>query len=174
MPVKFLADRRARLAYRPLGSRASHSSSGVSTKISTNSPVLDQLARHAPLGAERRDERHQHDQAGIDHQLRDLGDAADVLDPVGVGEAEVLVEAVADVVAVEQVGVAAERVQPLLDQVGDGRLAGAGQAGEPQHARLLALEPRRAPPCRRPAPASGCWWRGAAGTRSCRRRPWRW
>ena len=24
----------------------------------------------------------QHDQAGVDHELRDLGDAADVLDPV--------------------------------------------------------------------------------------------
>ena len=47
----------------------------------------------------------QHDQPGIDHQLGDLGDAADVLDAVGVGEAEVLVQAVADVVAVEQVGV---------------------------------------------------------------------
>ena len=57
--------------------------------------------------------------------LRDLGDAADVLDPVGVGEAEVAVEAVADVVAVEQVGVAAARVQLLLDEVGDRRLAGA-------------------------------------------------
>ena len=49
----------------------------------------------------------QHDQAGVDHQLGHLGDAADVLHPVGVGEAEVAVEAVADVVAVEQVGVAA-------------------------------------------------------------------
>ena len=39
--------------------------------------------------------------------LRDLRDAADVLDPVGVGEAEIAVEPVADVVAVEQVGVAA-------------------------------------------------------------------
>jgi hypothetical protein len=38
--------------------------------------------------------------------LRHLGHAADVLDAVGVGEAEVLVEPVADVVAVEQVGVA--------------------------------------------------------------------
>ena len=55
--------------------------------------------------------------------LRHLGDAADVLDAVGVGEAEVAVEPVAHVVAVEQVGVAAERVQLLLDQVGDGRLA---------------------------------------------------
>ena len=31
----------------------------------------------------------EHDQPGVDHQPRDLGDAADVLDAVGVGEAEV-------------------------------------------------------------------------------------
>ena len=105
----------------------------MSTKISTNSPVREQLAHHAPLGAERRDERAQHDQAGIDHQLGHLADAADVLDAVGVGEAEIAVEAVAHVVAVEQHGVDAARVQRLLDQIGDGRLAGAGQAGEPQH-----------------------------------------
>jgi hypothetical protein len=35
------------------------------------------------------------------HQLGHLGDAADVLHPVGIGEAEVAVEAVADIVAVE-------------------------------------------------------------------------
>ena len=66
-----------------------------------------QLARHAPLGAERRDEGDQHDQAGIDEQLGRLADAADVLHPVGIGEAEIAVEAVADIVAVEQIGVAA-------------------------------------------------------------------
>ena len=42
---------------------------------------------------------------GVGHQPRDLADAADVLDPVGLGEAEVAVEAVADIVAVEQEGV---------------------------------------------------------------------
>ena len=85
---------------------------------------LDPFACHLPLGAERRDERHEHDQAGVDHQPGDLGDAADVLDAVGIGEAEVLVEAVAYVVAVEQVRVPTELVQLALDDVGDGRLAG--------------------------------------------------
>jgi hypothetical protein len=51
-----------------------------------------------------------------------------------------LVQAVADVVAIEQVGVPAGRMQPLLHQVRDRRLARAGQSGEPQHAGLLALE----------------------------------
>ncbi len=72
--------------------------------------------------------------AGVDHQLGDLGDPADVLHPVGVGEAEILVEAVADVVAVQQVGVPAGAVQLLVDQVGDGRLAGPGEPREPEHA----------------------------------------
>src|SRR5690606_3705509 len=45
-----------------------------------------------------------------------------------------------DVVAIEQEGVAAVGEQPLVDEVGDGRLAGPGQAGEPQHQRLLALQ----------------------------------
>src|SRR3546814_1760488 len=62
--------------------------------------------------------------------------------PVGVGEAEVAVQSMADVVAIEQIGVVAQRVQALLDQVGDGRLAGARQAGEPQAARQLALAAR--------------------------------
>ena len=53
-------------------------------------------------------------------------------------------------------GVLAEREQPLLDQVGDGGLAGARQAGEPQHRRLLAASAPRAPPCPRRAGASGC------------------
>ena len=71
--------------------------------------------------------------------MRDLADAADVLDAVGLREAEIAVEAVADVVAVEQEGVAAERVEAALDQVGDRRLARSGEAGEPEDAGALAL-----------------------------------
>jgi MFS family permease len=103
-----------------------------------------QVARHPPLGAEGRDEGDEHDQAGIGDQLRHLGDAADVLDAVGVGEAEVAVEAVADIVAVEDVGVAAHRVQLLLDEVGDGRLARARQAGEPEHRGFWPFSAARA------------------------------
>jgi hypothetical protein len=47
---------------------------------------------------------------------------------------------VAHVVAVEQVGAEPVGVQPLLHQVGDGGLAGAGQAGEPHHAGLVPAE----------------------------------
>ncbi len=69
--------------------------------------LAHQLARHAPLGAEGRDEGHQHDQAGIHEQLGGLAHAADILHPVGIGEAQIPVEAVADIVAVQQIGVLA-------------------------------------------------------------------
>ena len=65
---------------------------------------------------------------GIDEQLRRFRHAADVLDAVGIGEAEIVVEAVADIVAVEQVGVAALAEQPLLDEIGDRRFARAREA----------------------------------------------
>ena len=48
----------------------------------------------------------------------------------------------ADVVAVEQVGVLAQGLELPLQPVGDGRLARGRQAGEPQHAGLLADGPR--------------------------------
>ena len=63
------------------------------------------LAHHVALGAERRDEGGQHDEAGVGHQPRDFADPADILDPVGLGEAEIAVETVADIVAIEQEGV---------------------------------------------------------------------
>src|SRR3954453_11822214 len=45
-----------------------------------------------------------------------------------------------NIIAIEQERMPASRRQLLLHQVGDGRLARAGQAGEPQHSRTLALE----------------------------------
>ena len=54
-------------------------------------------------GAVRADERHERDHAGVGEQPRHLTDAAHVLGAVVGGEAEVAVEAVAEVVAVERV-----------------------------------------------------------------------
>ena len=48
----------------------------------------------------------------------------------------------AHIVAIEDGGVAAGFVELALHQVGDGGLARAGQAGEPQHRRLLVLRRR--------------------------------
>ena len=53
---------------------------------------------------------------GIDHQLCHLGDAADVLDAIGVGKPEITIEAVAHIVAVENISVAPHRMQALLQR----------------------------------------------------------
>ena len=89
---------------------------------------IDELAHHLALGAERRDERAQDDHACVDEQLRDFADTADVLHAIGVGEAEVAIQAVADVVAVEHVSVRATRVQLTLEDAGDRALARARTA----------------------------------------------
>src|SRR3954468_2756156 len=57
-----------------------------------------QLARQLPFCPERRDEGDQHDQPGIGHQLGNLGDAANILDPVGITKAQIPVQAMADIV----------------------------------------------------------------------------
>lgn len=62
---------------------------------------------------------------------------ADVLVAVLLGEAEVLVQAEADVVAVQAVGGVAEVEQVLLKSGGDGRLARGRQTGEPEGEALL-------------------------------------
>ena len=95
------------------------------------------------------------DQPGIAHQLGDLADAADVLDAVGVGEAEIAVEPVPDIVAVEQHRVRAERQQLLFETVGDRRFAGAGQPGEPQDRGLRGRSARRVASGRR---SRSCQW----------------
>src|SRR3546814_20226048 len=100
----------------------------------------EHLARHLPLGTERRDEAHQHDQTGVDHQLGNLGHAADVLDAVLVGETQVLVAALAEVVAVTEVGLVAERGTARLTPVGSGGIARTRTAGYPQPQRLLVLD----------------------------------
>jgi len=67
-----------------------------------------------------------------------LGDAADVFRSVLVAEAEVRVESGAEVVAIEDDGEAAVLVELAFDGVGDGGLAGAGEAVEPDHGAALA------------------------------------
>ena len=81
---------------------------------------------------------------GVRHQAGHFGHATDVLDAVSFREAEILVEAVTHVVAVEQVGVPPERVQPLFQQVGNGRLAGARQTRKPDDAGAADLSCPRA------------------------------
>jgi len=81
--------------------------------------------------------RHWH-QPGVGEEPRDLADAADVLRPVLGREAEVRVEAVADVVAVQDVGESTALVEGLLGGHGDRALARAGESREPDRAAALA------------------------------------
>jgi hypothetical protein len=96
----------------------------------------EQTPRHPSLVAEGRDEGHQHDEAGVGHQPGHLGDATDVLDPVGLGESQIAIEPLPDVVAVEQIGVATGFVQPPVKQVGESGFSGTRQAGKPDAKRV--------------------------------------
>jgi len=62
----------------------------------------DALARRGTVRGAWRDHRGEHHQAGLVGEAGDLGNAADVLGAVGIGKAQVAVEAVAHDIAVEQ------------------------------------------------------------------------
>lgn len=103
-----------------------------------------QLARKIAVGAVGRDEGGDGDGGRVGKELGDLADAADVLVAVGLGEAQVLVEAEAHVVAVEAVGGEAQVQEVLLQGGGDGGLARGGEARQPDceaalGAQLVAL-----------------------------------
>src|ERR1035438_2958507 len=79
-------------------------------------------------------------------------------------EAEVAVEAVSQVVAVEQHRHSADIEQPLLDSRGDGRLAGAREPGEPECRAAVAQRlpaPLTAHPRALPADVRAALCRGA-------------
>ena len=77
------------------------------------------------------------DDALVGENFCRLGDAADVFRAVIVGESEIGVESGAEVVAIEDDGEAALLVELAFDGVGDGGLAGAGEAVEPDHTAAL-------------------------------------
>lgn len=99
-----------------------------------------QLARKVAVSAVGRDEGGDGDGGRVGEELGDLADAADVLVAVGLGEAQVLVEAEAHVVAVEAVGGEAQVQEVLLERGGHGGLAGGGEAGQPDCEAALAAQ----------------------------------
>lgn len=82
MPVKLGILPARAFAYRPFTSRRFSDRQRRIDEDLNELAIVEQIARHPPLGAERRDETHQHDQSGIDHQPGDLGDAADIFDAI--------------------------------------------------------------------------------------------
>jgi len=98
------------------------------------------LARQPPIGPVRRDEAGDGDAGAVGEELRDFGDAPDVFRAVGGGEAEVAVQAEADVVAVEAVGGEGVVEEVLFEGGGDGGFAGGGEAGQPDCEAGLVAE----------------------------------
>ena len=85
------------------------------------------------------DEGGDDDGAGVGEQLGHLAHPADVLLPVSGGEAEVTIQAVADVVAIQGVGVVAQVEEFLFQVYRQGRFPGAGEAGEPDNRAPVAV-----------------------------------
>src|SRR5690606_24940370 len=94
------------------------------------------------IRAVRGDEGGEVDHARVGEELRHLADTPDVLGAVLGREAEVVVQAVADVVAVEDVGAGAALPERLLERDRDGGLPGAGEAREPHRATAVAEDAR--------------------------------
>lgn len=109
-------------------------------RIAAGAALLVQVARDLAVGLVRADEAGDGDGAAVGEQLGDLGDAANVLVAVLLGEAEVLVQAEAHVVAVEAVGGHAQVQEVLLQGGGDGGFARGGEACEPDGEALLFAE----------------------------------
>ncbi|KGS54024.1 hypothetical protein X949_5429 [Burkholderia pseudomallei MSHR5609] len=96
------------------------------------------VARHRAIVAKRRDQRSDDDEPDAVHQPRDLGGAPDVLVAVFGAEAEIAVQPVAQVIAVEHRARPSIAQQQPLQFARERRLARAAQAGEPQRERRAA------------------------------------
>lgn len=105
---------------------------------------LHERARLVAVGAEGGDERREHDHARIEKQLGHFSDPPDVLFPVVIREAQVFAEAVADVVAVENIAAEAAAEQLCIHRIGQGAFAAARQAGEPEDGAVVTLPLRLA------------------------------
>jgi hypothetical protein len=101
---------------------------------------LHERAHLVAVGPIRRDEGRDGDDAGVGEELRDLADAPDVLGAILGREPEILVQAVPDVVAVEDVGADAALGEPLLEVDRDGGLARAREPGQPYGRALVTVQ----------------------------------
>ena len=91
--------------------------------------VAPHLVAHYPVG---RNGSGHGDDAIAGKEARDEADSPDVDVAVFFGERESLRDVLSHLVAVEQFDTMAARPQLLHDDLGDGALARAGEAGEPQ------------------------------------------
>jgi uncharacterized NAD(P)/FAD-binding protein YdhS len=108
-------------------------------------PGLDEVALclhctdAGAVGAQRGNQGSQDDDAGFGKQARCLAGAANVLAAVRRGKSKAGAQSLAQAVAVQHYGLAAGPEQALLQGARQGRLAGAGQAREPDHRPAMAM-----------------------------------
>lgn len=99
--------------------------------VATLSSLLVQLTGDLAIRSVGGDEGGDSDGGRIGKELSNLGDTANVLVSVGLGKTKVLVEAEADVVAIETVGGDAQVEEVLLKSSGDGGLARGRETRQP-------------------------------------------
>lgn len=114
-------------------------------------PPAQDGTRQPPVGFERGDGCHDHDEAARDEQFRHLGGASDVLASVGLAEPEVTVQARTEVVAVQHDCAKSIGIELSFEQSCNGRLARTRKSGEPEDDPRLRRSMRRISVCD--------WWR---------------
>ena len=83
------------------------------------------------------DEAAERDDAGVGEQFADFPNASDVLRPVLRTEPKVLIQSVADVVAIEDVGEPVPLDEDVFGREGDRALARTGETGQPDQYPIL-------------------------------------
>ena len=114
MPVKFLSSPRRAFLYSPFGSRCFGDVERSIDEHFAELPFWHEPTGDSLSGRKRRDERHEHDQSGSTISLATSRDSPNVLHPVCLGESEILVQSVADIVAIEQIRMPTHRVELSL------------------------------------------------------------
>src|SRR6185437_3285856 len=92
------------------------------------------------IGEVWRDEGGDDDEARAGHQCGDFADATDVLDAVRRREAEIGIEAIAHIVAIEHGHLVALAEEDAFELDGERRLPGAGETGQPDNAAAVPVE----------------------------------
>jgi hypothetical protein len=107
--------------------------------VSSTTSILAEDSER-PSGPVRRDEGRDHDQSRIEHQSRHLRGAPNVLHAVGLGEAEIAVQPLPQIVPVQHADMPPGRHESVAERAGEGRFSGGGETREPDATGALALE----------------------------------
>ena len=87
----------------------------------------------------RRNETGQHNQSRVAHQFGNFRDAANIFNAIGVGKAKIFIQALANVVTVQNKCVFAALVQRDFQSVGNRAFPAARKTGEPNHFSRVAV-----------------------------------